>query len=148
MSVVNMAKNIKQVHQDSVICYKVGTFYQCFGKDAYIIAYFFGYKMKMTKDIMECGFPTRILSKVIAKLEQNKIDYLILNPRNNYEVDYKLENGNLNKYDKTFENAYSYMKISNRIDRINESLKLEINSKEIKEKIRKIEEIINEGWKI
>ena len=24
-----MAKNIKQVHMDSIICYRVGTFYNC-----------------------------------------------------------------------------------------------------------------------
>ena len=38
MSVINMAKNIKQVHPNSVICYKVGAFYHCYGKDAYIIS--------------------------------------------------------------------------------------------------------------
>lgn len=35
MSVVSMAKDIKKVHPNFVICYKVGTFVQVLGKDAY-----------------------------------------------------------------------------------------------------------------
>ena len=139
-----MAKNIKQVHPESLVCYKVGNFYQCFGKDAYIISYFFGYKMKLIKETMESGFPIRTLSKVMAKLEQQKIDYLILEPRNNYYIDFKLENGNLNKYDVVFKKAYNYMRISNRIDRICEGLKLEISSEKIIDKLKRIEEILNE----
>lgn len=79
----------------------------------------------------------------MSQLEQRKIDYLILDPRNNYYEDYKLENGNLNKYTELFEKSYSYMRISNRIDRICKELKLEITSEKIKDKLRNIEEIIN-----
>ena len=120
-------------------------FYQCFGKDAYIVSYLFGYKMKMGKnDIMECGFPSRAVSKIMAKLEQQKVDYLMLEPRNNYYVDYQYENGNLNKYNALFEKAYNYMRISNRIDRMAEKLKQEILRENIKEKLGKIEKIIDE----
>lgn len=139
-----MSKNIKQVHPDSLICYKSGAFYKCYSKDAYIVAYLFGYKMKMVNDVMECGFPTRILPKLMAKLEQQKVDYLMLDPRNNYYEEEKLENGNLNKYDEIFNKSYGYMRLSNRIDRISEDLKFEISSPKIKEKLRRIEEIINE----
>ena len=145
MSVINMAKNIKQVHPESVICYKIGTFYHCYGKDAYIISYLFGYKLNLGKEkIMECGFPIQAISKVMARLEQQKVDYLILEPRNNYYEDNKSENGNLNEYNELFNKAYSYMRIVNRIDRISEALKLEITSENIKDKLRRIEEIINE----
>ena len=39
MSVVNMAQNIKNIHPDYMIMYKVGGFYNCYGKDAYIASY-------------------------------------------------------------------------------------------------------------
>ena len=39
MSVVNMAKNIKEVHPDTLVCYKVGAFVNCYGKDAYILSF-------------------------------------------------------------------------------------------------------------
>lgn len=140
-----MAKNIKQIYPESVVCYKVGTFYHCYGKDAYIISYLFGYKMKVSgENIMECGFPIKAISKVMSQLEHHKVDYLMLDPRNNYYEDYKSENGNLNKYEELFEKSYNYMRIANRIDAISNSLKLEISSTKIKDKLRRIEEIINE----
>ena len=39
MSVVNMAKDIKKVHPEDVVMYKVGNFVQSFGKDAYILSF-------------------------------------------------------------------------------------------------------------
>ena len=138
MSVINMAENIKQVHPKSVICYKSGAFYHCYGKDAYIISYLYGYKMKLiNEEIMECGFPIRALAKIMSNLEQHKVDYLMLDPRNNYYEDYKFEHGNLNRYEKLFEKSYNYMRMSNRIDRISETLKLQITEKNIKEKLRR-----------
>ena len=73
MSVINMAKDIKKVHPDFIICYKVGAFIQVFGKDAYIISYIFNYNIKKTKeDIATCGFPKQIIPRICAKLEQRK----------------------------------------------------------------------------
>ncbi len=31
-----MAKNIKEIHKQYIVCYKVGAFVNCYGKDAYI----------------------------------------------------------------------------------------------------------------
>lgn len=45
MGVLNMAKDIKKVHPEDVVMYKVGNFVQAFGKDAYILAYIFEYKL-------------------------------------------------------------------------------------------------------
>ena len=39
MSVINMAKNIKEVHPNASVCYKVGAFVNCYGKDAYNIIF-------------------------------------------------------------------------------------------------------------
>lgn len=39
MGVLNMAKDIKKVHPEDVVMYKVGNFVQAFGKDAYIFEY-------------------------------------------------------------------------------------------------------------
>lgn len=46
MSVVRMAKNIKQVHMDSI-----GSFYHAYSKDSYILSYLFEYKIKQEKII-------------------------------------------------------------------------------------------------
>lgn len=97
---------------------------------------------------MTCGFPTDSLNKVIANLEDKKIDYVILNKRNNYEEDEKYTNGNLNTYEEIYEKARIYVNLKRRIDEIYEFLMEEIENAEIKEKITKIEEVIYERRKI
>lgn len=78
MSVVNMAKDIKKVHPEDVVMYKVGNFVQSFGKDAYILSYVFDYKLRSTNDnISTCGYPKNAIQKVIAKLEQRKLNYVL-----------------------------------------------------------------------
>ena len=50
MGIVSMAKDIKKVHPEEVVCYKVGAFVQTFGKDAYVMPYLFGYKLSEKKE--------------------------------------------------------------------------------------------------
>ena len=74
MSVINMAKNIKDVHPDFIVCFKVGSFYHVYVKDSYIISYLFNYNIKEAKDnIYTVGFPKNALPKVISKLEKEKL---------------------------------------------------------------------------
>ena len=50
----------------------------------------FNYKLKtVEKNIKVCAFPVFALNKIIAKLEENKINYIAVDRRNNYEVDGK-----------------------------------------------------------
>lgn len=149
MGVVNMSKEIKKIHSEFVILYKVGSFIQCFGKDAYIMCYIFDYNIQNTKeDIPTCGFPKKSISKIIAKLEHKKINYLIIDTRNNYDVDEKSENGNLNTYNEIIEKAQRYVKLRRKINKISETLIKEIEHENIIEKIKKIEEITYESRKI
>ena len=119
MGVVSMAKDIKKVHPNDVVCYKVGAFVQTFGKDAYLISYLFDYSLRDAKEnVPSCGFPKRAISKVCAKLEQKKINYVIIDTRNNYEVDEKSDNKNLNEYSETLEKAKNYVKTRNRVKNV------------------------------
>ena len=44
---------------------KIGDFYHCYGKDAYIISYLFNYKLRKTREnYYTCGFSEKSLSKV------------------------------------------------------------------------------------
>ena len=112
MSVLNMAKNIKQIHPDSVICYRTGKFYSVYGKDSYILSNIFNYKIdKIQNDIPKCGFPINASKRVMAKMEEEKIDYIFLDVKNNYDVEEKNSNGNLNNYTKILEESYKKVKI-------------------------------------
>ena len=43
MAVTTIIKTIKSIHPDSIILVKVGKFYNVYGKDSYILSYFFKY---------------------------------------------------------------------------------------------------------
>ena len=147
MSVINMVENIKKVHPSVIIFYEIGTFYYTYGKDAYIISYMFDYKLRKVNNsnIESSAFPKKYISKIKTKIEKNKIDYILIDVRNNYEVCEKDENGNLNNYDKIYEKAHYYVKCKKRIQLIGEKLLTKIEEINFKEKIKRIENIINEN---
>ena len=147
MSVINIVKNIKQIHPEYIALIKIGKFYYSYGKDAYIISYIFNYKIKKVEEnVCVCAFPVSITNKIISKLEENKINYLLIDRRNNYEVDEKSNNKNLNKYDIFFEKAKKFINLKNRIDNIYDYLISNMENE--KELIKQIENVINERRKI
>ena len=149
MSIINIVKNIKQVHPEHIILIKIGKFYYSYSKDAYIISYIFGYKLKnIEENIKVCAFPVFILNKIIAKLEENKINYIIIDRRNNYEVDEKFDNGNLNKYNLYLEKSKKYINQKNKIEEIYNYLISNIENNNNNELIKEIERQINERRKI
>ncbi len=138
-------KNIKEIHKETVCFFRVGTFYHCYNKDAYIISFLFNYKLKsLEKNYVECGFPLGAINKNIAKLENNKINYVIIDKRNNYEEEEKQDFGNLNNYNKFYMKANSYINYKNRIDNINSFLMNNIDMDNLKTILTEIENIIYE----
>lgn len=98
--VITMIKTIKRIHKEDVVLVKIGEFYHAYGKDACILSYLFSYKLKPVEDVKyTCGFPIRAISKIEAELERNKINYILLDRRNDYEVDYASDNKKENCYD-------------------------------------------------
>ena len=150
MCIMNMVKNIKEIHPKSLLLFKVGAFCEGYGKDSYIISYLFNYQVRQNgkNNISKVGFSKKAIPSVISKLEEQKIDYLLIDVRNNYYVDEKFENRNLNKYDTVFEKAYLYVRKQRKIRKINEKLMEQIDSADFKEKVGRIEEILNEGRKV
>ena len=139
-------ETIRKVHKDTIIIVKIGNFYNVFGQDAYIISYLFGYKLnKIYNGIITTGFPKESINKVMARLEHKKINYLVVNKSNNYEVDEKCINNNLNTYKKVLMDAKSYINVKLRVENINKYLLKNLNNKQL---IEEIEKIINERRKI
>ena len=140
-----MAQNIKNIHPDYMIMYKVGGFYNCYGKDAYIASYLFEYKIRLIENnITVIGFSKNAISKVIAKIEREKINYILIDTKNNYDIDSKEEFGNLNRYNYVVCKAKEVVNIRIRIEKIEK----ELLKKENYNKIKKIEEIIYENRKV
>lgn len=150
MGIINIVKNIKQIHPKDILFVNVGKFYYAYGKDAYIMSYIFKYKLTKIEqyNVYSCAFPKQSLPRIEAQLENNKINYIIVDKRNNYDVDEKSDNKNLNTYDKWFKKAQKYIQIKRSIDAIYHYVMNHIEEENIKEKLIKMEEIINEGRKI
>ena len=149
MKVVNIVKAIKQIHPEYIVLIKIGKFYYSYSKDAYIVSYIFNYKLKIVEEnIRVCAFPVFILNKIMAKLEENKINYIIIDRRNNYEVDEKFDNGNLNKYNLYLEKSKKYINQKNKIEEIYNYLISNIENNNNNELIKEIERQINERRKI
>ena len=145
MSTINMAKNIKQIHPDYVVIYKMGLFYNTYGKDSYIISANCDYALKTKDNVISCGFPKQNINKVKTRLEDKKVNYILLDPRNNYDVDEKSDNKNLNRYEEELKKSYLIIKQKNKIKSIKERLELYIGKKEFKDIIRKVENILDES---
>lgn len=144
MGIKNVVEVVKQVHKEEIVFVKIGKFYQVYGKDAYIVSYLFDYKLKKVEEVYMCGFPESSKNRVIAKIEEKKINYLILDRRNNYEVEEIYDNKNLNTYSKYYEKARKYINCKIRIEKINNFLIENIGNESFKEIINKMEVIINE----
>lgn len=145
-NIINVVKNVKTICKDYVVLVEIGTFYYCYGKDAFIISYIGKYKIDIIKEnIYSSAFPKTAYNKIISKLEKNKINYIILDRRNNYAEREKSNNKNLNNYEKYYQISKEELAIRMRIEKIKKYLELNMQDKEL---ITKIERIINERRKI
>jgi len=147
MSIVNMMKTIKEIHDKDIVLLKVGSFYIAYGKDAHIIAYLFGYKVKPvdSSNYASCGFPVGSINKIKTTLENRKINYVMIDKKDNYDVEEQSDNKTQNNYDEIYEKAHRYIRLKDRIVGINNYLLDNINQEKIKTVILKIEEIIDES---
>lgn len=146
MAVITIIKTVKGIHPYNVVLVKVGKFYNAYGRDSYIISYLFGYKLKEVDGISVCGFPVEAINKIMAKLENKKVNYMLLDRRNNYDVDEIVDNKNLNTYKQTYEKAREYINSKKRVNNIYSYLLKNLNNKNLIAQMEKI--IENEGRKV
>ena len=145
MKVENTIKIFKEIHPEDLILIKIGTFFQSFGKDAYVLSYLLGYQLKpVAQNYSMCGFPKSGLAKVLSKLEEMNINYIILDKSDNYNEMEKEDFKRKNQYNQMYTKANKYISKKSRIDAIYQYLMENISLENMKEKIAKIEEIIYE----
>ena len=96
-------------------------------------------------DTVKSEFCDKLISNIENYVDINKLNYLIIDKRNNYEVDEKSDNGNLNKYNYFLQKSKKYINQKNIIEKIYNYL---ISNIEDKELIIDIERIINERRKV
>ncbi len=141
----NTIKVIKEIHPNDIIFLKVGQFYHCYSKDAVVISYLLDYSIKKLENNYDCGFPITAINKVKTIIEKQKINYLVVNKADNYEVYEQEDFKNENNYIQIYNKAHKYINRKNRIIEIYNYLIENINSDNIKEKINEVEEILYEN---
>lgn len=148
MGITTMVKNIKEIHPKTLLLFKVGAFCESFGRDSYIISYLFNYQVRQKangkEEISNSGFSRKAIPRVLAKLEEQKIDYMLIDVRNDYAVDEKVENKNLNSYDDIFEKSRKYVNKQRRIKEISDKIEQQMDLPNFKDKLKRIEGILNE----
>ena len=82
--------------------------------------YFISYTCK-SRFCSSCGYKYKLV-KVENILEKNKINYVLLDRRNNYDEEAKYINKQENKYEKIFERAKKSVNIVMKIQKINQFL--------------------------
>ena len=145
MSVLNMVRTIKKIHKEDIVMIKIGNFYSVYGKDAYILSWIFSYKLRIDKeDMYTTGFPCSSLSRVLGKLQHLKINYVVVDRRDNYSVDDRMDNKELNTYSKHYEMAKEYIKYMKKLENIYLYIKDNVKEQEIQDMLIRWEKEINE----
>ena len=139
MSKLFMAKNLKDLFPNYIVMIKIGTFYEVYYDDAYIISYLMNYKLKTLNDgVKNCGFPTVSINKVLYILDNKKINYLVVDRSDNYNELNKNNFKSKNKYDEIHDISKQEIDIKFRIDEIYKYL---LNNRN---KLKQIEELLYE----
>ena len=132
MKVKDKYEEIKSLHQDEVVLFKVGSFYVTFSKDAIVLNYLFSYQINNSK----LGFPISAFEKVCTNLKEKSISFYIFEEEDkNYSSDDNL----YNDIAKIAERSY-YSKCSNEL--LLERIKNLITTN--KDNYNKIKEFIDE----
>lgn len=94
MGIINIVKNVKEIHKEFVVLVRVGNFYNCYGRDSYIISYLLGYKINILDNNKNLNnyqkFYEKAKKEIAKKMRIEKIyKYLLLcNDENTiYEVE-------------------------------------------------------------
>ena len=143
MSSITIIKEVKKIFPEYVIMIQSGKFYRVNGKDECIISYLFKYKIQEKEGTISSGFPSQSIKKVESRLDNKKINYMVLERRDNYSENEKNEFGNLNNYSNMYEKAKLYAQSVQRIEKINEYFDEHVKDVNFAEILSKVESVIN-----
>ena len=89
MKVVDLYNTYKDNYKEYVIFIKIGNFYETYNNDAYIISTLMNYKVKNLSETIRVGFPINSLVKVLDKLNNSKVNYIVIEKEEIYKISIK-----------------------------------------------------------
>lgn len=126
----------KNTYNKYILLIRCGNFYISLNEDAIVINNIFKYKIIESTNFIKCGFPLSSLSKIEKRLEELKINYLVID--NDIIEKEKYNKNNYNKY--LTNNNYDIL--LNRINKIILILKNNLNNRNINFILDDIEDIL------
>ena len=89
MKVVDLYNTYKDNYKEYVVFIRMGNFYETYNNDAYIISKIMNYKVKNISNNVRVGFPIISLNKVLDELNNNKINYIVIEKDEIYKISIK-----------------------------------------------------------
>jgi DNA mismatch repair ATPase MutS len=89
----------KDIYDKYLVIIKIGNFYICLNEDAIILSNIFRFKIIESKNFVKYGFPLTSINKVINRLNNIQVNYLIIDndiiekekyTTNNYKLLYRI----------------------------------------------------------
>ena len=149
MDIVEKIRELKKKESKSIIFIKIGSFYNVYEEDSFILSYLFGYKIKIENNFRTCGFQITSSLKVFSKLKEKQINYLIIDKRLNYEETSKIDFKRKNQYKNILKIALPYVKLKERLDilcqnileNVNQNISENIDNQKLKIEFENLENI-------
>ena len=145
MDIIEKVRIIKKIESKFIIFVKIGTFYNVYEEDSFILSYLFGYKLKIENNYRTCGFQITSSSKVFSKLKENNINYLIIDKRLNFEITEKIDFKRKNQYKSILKIALPYVKLKERLDILCQNILENVDDQNYEtelESLKNIEELL------
>lgn len=89
MKVVDLYNTYKDNYKEYAIFIKIGNFYETYNNDDYMISKIMNYKVKNISNNVRVGFPITSLNKVLDELNNNKINYNVIEKDEIYKISIK-----------------------------------------------------------
>ena len=127
MDIIEKVRKIKKIQSKSIIFIKIGSIYNVYEEDSFILSYLFGYKIKIESDYRNCGFQITSATKVFSKLKEKQINYLIIDKRQNYEVIEENDFKRKNQYKNFLKIAIPYINLKERLELLTQNILENLN---------------------
>jgi DNA mismatch repair ATPase MutS len=135
---IDLFRILKLDYEEYVILFKSGSFYVSFDEDSIILNKLLNYKILNLKNNIKIGFPLGNIDNVTSKLEELKINYIIIDKKSIVKK-YEDEDNNFNKFTSS---VFEVISINERINKIVDKLK-SIDNDSVKEILDEIENMID-----
>lgn len=139
MKITEIYQEYKEKYPEYIILMKIGKFYEVYFEDTKIIHMLTGYRIsKTTSDIFRLGFPLNSFMKVTKEFEKRKINYLVLEKVESYQVTLK-KRFQKNQYIQFYSKCEKDYEIHKRIDKVYQILLNHADEVELDEILTRIE---------